>query len=122
MARTMMKVVNSANVYWKETVHTVVYIFIRVNIRVNYTKTPYELWNERPPTMKYFRNFGSKCYITRDEENLGKFYKRVDEGIFLGYATNNKAYLCYKKRLNNIVERTNLKVCEVRDYTTLDPI
>jgi len=63
-----------------------------VQVRANNTKTPYELWYGRIPTAKYFRVFGSKCYIRRDEENLGKFDARSDEGIFLGYSNKSKAY------------------------------
>ena len=37
--------------------------------------------------MKYFRVFGSKCYILNDRENPGKFDAKSDEGIFLGYST-----------------------------------
>lgn len=72
--------------------------------------------------MKYFRIFGSKFYIRRDENDLGKFVTRVDEAIFLGYVMNNKAYWCYNKRLKNIVESKNVKACEVWDYTTPKPI
>jgi hypothetical protein len=43
---------------------------------------------------------------------LEKFYTRSDEGIFLGYCTKSKAYQCYKKRLNKIVESTNVRVDE----------
>lgn len=52
MARTLLKDANLANVSWKEVVNIVVYLFNRVHIRKNHTKSPYELWNGRPPTMK----------------------------------------------------------------------
>lgn len=91
MARTMTKDATFANVYWKEVVHTIVYILNMVQIRVNHTKKPYEVWNGRPHTMKYFRIFGSKCYIRRDEEDLGKFDTREDEGMLMRYATNKKS-------------------------------
>ena len=42
--------------------------------------------------MKYFRVFGSKCYILNDQENLGKFDAKSDEGIFLGYFISSQAY------------------------------
>lgn len=51
-------------------------------MRVNHTKTPYEVWYGRSPTIKYFRIFGSKYYIRSNEEDLGKFYARSNEGIF----------------------------------------
>ena len=47
--------------------------------------------------MKYFRVFGSKCYILNDGENPGKFDAKSDEGIFLGYSTNSRAYRVYNK-------------------------
>jgi hypothetical protein len=43
-----------------------------------------EIWRGKKPTVKYFRVFGSKCYILRDRENLRKFDPKSDEGIFLG--------------------------------------
>lgn len=61
--------------------------------------------------MKYFRIFGSKCYIKRDED-LGRFDPRCDERIFLGYSSKSKAYKCYNTRLRKIVESANVKVDE----------
>jgi len=61
--------------------------------------------------VRYFRVFGRKCYIKRDED-LGKFDARSDEGIFLGYSTQSKAYRCYNKRLRKIIESTNMNVDE----------
>jgi len=49
--------------------------------------------------------FGSKCFIlNNDEEKLCKFDEKVDEGIFLSYATNSHAYMVYKKKVM-IVEK-----------------
>lgn len=46
------------------------------------------------------------------EVDLGKLDTREEEGIFMRYATNNKAYQCYNKTLNKIVESTNVNFCE----------
>ncbi|GLJ21382.1 hypothetical protein SUGI_0393600 [Cryptomeria japonica] len=61
--------------------------------------------------MKYFKAFGRKCYIKRDED-IENFDARSDEGIFLGYSINRKAFRCYNKRLKNIVESESVKVDE----------
>jgi hypothetical protein len=61
---------------------------------------------------KHFRIFRSKFYIKRDDENLGKFDSREDEGIFLGNSSRRKSYICYKKILQNIVESINVKIDE----------
>lgn len=39
MAKTMLKDANLPNVYGKEVVHTVVYVFNKVQIKVNHTDT-----------------------------------------------------------------------------------
>ena len=58
--------------------------------------------------MKYFHVFGSKCYILNDRENLGKFNAKSDEGIFLGYSTNSRAYKVYNKRTKTVMESINV--------------
>uniref|UniRef100_UPI0016465E74 hypothetical protein n=1 Tax=Cobetia crustatorum TaxID=553385 RepID=UPI0016465E74 len=73
-------------------------------------KTAYELWFEKKPTVKYFRVFGSKCYILRDREHLGKFDTKSDEGIFLGYSLNSRAYRVLNKRTGVIQESINVVI------------
>lgn len=68
------------------------------------------LWKN--PFCEIFQSIWRKCYIRKDEENLGKFDTRADEGIFLGYSTKSKPYKCYNKRLRGIVESTNVNVDE----------
>ena len=63
--------------------------------------------------MKYFRVFGSKCYILNDRENLGKFDAKSDEGIFLGYSTTNRAYRVFNKRTKTVMESINVKIDNV---------
>ena len=60
--------------------------------------------------MKYFRVFGSKCYILNDRENLEKFDAKNDEGIFLGYSTSSWAYRVYNKRTKTVMESINMKI------------
>ena len=61
-------------------------------------KTPYELWKYRKPNIGYFENFGCKCFVLNDRDNLSKFDAKSDEGIFLGYSSNSKAYRVFNKR------------------------
>jgi hypothetical protein len=64
--------------------------------------------------VKHFKVFGSKFYIKRDEYNLGKFDSRSDEGIFLGYSPNKKAYKFSNLRLHKIVESENVKIDDLK--------
>ena len=45
----------------------------RVYFRLGTKKTPYKLWKRRKPNVKYFRIFGSTCFILKDKENVEKF-------------------------------------------------
>ena len=101
--------------YWREVVNTTIHILNRGQLRINSNKTPYELWFGRAPSVNYFKDvFGSKGYIKRLDENLGKFDARSDEGIFLGYASTKNEYRCYNLRLHKIVESAYVKVDDIK--------
>jgi hypothetical protein len=112
MARSMMNEKNIGQTYSVEPIHTTVHVLNKSHLRPQSDKTPYELWFGRPASIKHFRVFGSKCYIKNNDENLEKYDDRADEGIFLGYATNNKGYRCYNKRLHNMVDYIDVKIDE----------
>jgi hypothetical protein len=92
MARLMMNERNIPQTYWVEAIHTAVHILNKAHLKPHNDKTPYELWFGRPASIKHFKVFGSTCYIKNNDENIGKYDDRDDEGIFLGYATNSKGY------------------------------
>ena len=73
-------------------------------------KTAYEIWNGKKLEMKYFRVFGSRCYILNDRENLGKFDAKSDEGIFLGYSTTSQAYRVFNMRIKTVMESINVEI------------
>ena len=83
--------------------NTTIYTINKVQIKADTNTTPYELWFGHAPSIKYFRIFGRKCYIKRDDD-IRKFDPRSDEGILLGYSLKRKEYICYNKRTNTIVE------------------
>ena len=113
-SRTMLNEAKLPNSYWREKIYTTVYIQNRGELRVNSDTTPYEIWFGRPTSVKYFRFFGSKCYIKRDDDNLGKFDSRTDEGIFLGYSSTKKAYRCYNLRSHKIIESASVIVDDTK--------
>jgi hypothetical protein len=106
----MLNTHNLPKNFWAEAVHTAVYTINRVYFRKGTKSTPYELWNERTPSVAHFHIFGSKCYILNDMNPRGKFDEKSDEGIFLGYSPNSKAYRVFNKRTNRIQESINVVV------------
>ena len=112
MARSMMNENNISQIYWVEAIHIYVHILNKFHLRPNNDKTPYELWFGRPASIKHFKLFGSKFYIKNNDEHLGKYDDMVDEGIFLGHASNNKGSTCYNKRLHKLVDSIDIKIDE----------
>jgi transposase InsO family protein len=108
MARVIIHSKNLAQHFWGEADNTACHIINRVYLRPETNKTPYEIWRGKKPTVKYFRTFGSRCYILRDRKNLGKFDLKTDEGIFLGYSTNSCAYRVFNKRTETMMESINV--------------
>ena len=72
--------------------------------------TPYEIWRGKKPNLKYFRRFGSICFILNDKKQRSKFDAKIDEGICLGYSLNSRAYRVYKKRTNVVMVFVNVVV------------
>jgi hypothetical protein len=114
MVRTMLNHSKVSIIFWKELVHNIVHILNKGLLLTNSDKPPYELWKSRPVKVNYFKVFGKKCYIKRNEENLGKFDSRIDEGIFIGYSSYSRSYICYNLRLDNIVMSENVKLDDER--------
>ena len=108
----MMQESNIPQTFQAEVVHTTVHILNKAHLRPNIDKTPYELWHGKPTSIKYFRVFGSRCFIKNNDKKLGKFDARADEGIFLGYASKSKGYKCYNKTLQKIVESIDVRFDE----------
>ena len=97
--------------YWTEPVSTIVYALNWVQVKKGTHSTPFELWYGYLPNVKYFKIFGSKCYILRDDRN-GMFDEKCDEWIFLGYSTRSKAYKCLNVNTNKVVESVNVNFDE----------
>ena len=97
--------------YWRKVVSTIVYNMNSVQVKKGTHSTPFQLWYGYPPNLKYFKIFGSKCYILKDDRS-GKFDAKSDEWIFLEYSTRSKAYKCLNTDTNKVVESTNVNFDE----------
>ena len=110
MARVMLHNKKLPKSFWGEAVNTAYHTLNRVYFRPNSKKTPYELWRGKKPVVKYFRIFGSDCYILRDRENLEKFNAKTDKRYFLGYSSTSRAYRVYNLRTKTIMESSNVVI------------
>ena len=112
--------------FWGEAVNTACHTLNRVYFRPDSKKTPYELWKGKKPIVKYFKIFGSDCYILHDRENLEKFDAKSDKGYFLGYYSNSRAYRVYNLRTKTVMESLNVlindEVCPKAHLESTTPV
>ena len=82
MARAMLHNKDVARNLWGEAVNTAYHTVNREYLRLGTKKTPYELWKGRKTNVKYFRIFGSTCFILKYKKNVGKFTPETKKEYF----------------------------------------
>ncbi|GKA73583.1 putative ribonuclease H-like domain-containing protein [Tanacetum coccineum] len=84
----------------------------RVLVVKPHNKTPYELFRGRIPALSFIRPFG--CHVTtlNTLDYLGKFDRKSDEGFFVGYSLNNKAFRVYNIRTRKVEENLHIRFLE----------
>ncbi|GKC51198.1 putative ribonuclease H-like domain-containing protein [Tanacetum coccineum] len=91
-ASTMLADSKLPTTFWAEAVNTTCYVQNRVLVIKPHNKTPYELFLGRKPALSFMRPFGCPVTILNTIDHLGKFDGKADEGFFVGYSTNSKAF------------------------------
>nr|GEY87931.1 hypothetical protein [Tanacetum cinerariifolium] len=112
-ARTMLIYAKASLFLWAEAVANVCYTQNHSIIRLHHGKTPYELLHNKPPDPSFLHVFGTLCYPTNDNENLGKLQPKVNIGIFNGYAPTKKAFRIYNQRTRRIIETIHVDFNEL---------
>ncbi|GJR65593.1 putative ribonuclease H-like domain-containing protein [Tanacetum coccineum] len=77
-----------------------------------HNKTPYELFLGRKPALSFTRPFGCLVTILNTLDHLGKFDGKANEGFFVGYSTNSKAYRVFNNRTKIVEENMHVKFSE----------
>nr|GEV93282.1 ribonuclease H-like domain-containing protein [Tanacetum cinerariifolium] len=84
-------------------VSTACYVQNHVLVVKPHNKTSYELFHGRIPTLSFMRPFRCHVTILNTIDHLGKFDNKVNEGFFVGYSLNSKAFRVFNSR-TRIVE------------------
>ncbi|GJX57450.1 putative ribonuclease H-like domain-containing protein [Tanacetum coccineum] len=111
-ARTMLADSKLPTTFWAEAVNIACYVQNRVLVIKLYNKTPYELFHGRTPTLEFMRPFGCPVTILNTKYHLGKFDGKADEGFFIGYSTNSKAFKVFNKRTRIVEENLHVQFSE----------
>ncbi|GJR68789.1 putative ribonuclease H-like domain-containing protein [Tanacetum coccineum] len=96
----------------KEAINTACYVQNRVLVVKPHNKTPYELFHGRTPTLSFMRPFGCLVTILNTIVHLDKFNGKADEGFFVGYSLNSKAFRVFNSRTRIVEENLHIRFSE----------
>ncbi|GJY82180.1 putative ribonuclease H-like domain-containing protein [Tanacetum coccineum] len=98
--------------FWAEAVNTACYVPNKVLVVKPQNKTPYELFHGRTPTLCFMRPFGCPVTILNTIDHLGKFDGKADEGVFVRYSLNSKAFRVFNSRSKIVEENLHIRFSE----------
>ncbi|GJS38641.1 putative ribonuclease H-like domain-containing protein [Tanacetum coccineum] len=110
--RTMLADSKLPTTFWAKAVNTACYVQNRVLVVKPHNKTPYELFRGRTPSLSFMRPFGCHATILNTLDYLGKFDGKSNEGFFVGYSMNSKAFRVYNIRTRKVEENMHIKFLE----------
>ncbi|GJV74607.1 ribonuclease H-like domain-containing protein [Tanacetum coccineum] len=111
-ARTMLADSKLPTTFWAEAVNTACYVQNMVLVTKPHNKTPYELFLGRKPALGFMRPFGCPVTILNTIDHLGKFDGKADEGFFIGYSINSKAFRVFNSRTRIVKENLHVQFSE----------
>ncbi|GKF59972.1 ribonuclease H-like domain-containing protein, partial [Tanacetum coccineum] len=112
VARTMLADSKLPTTFWDKAVNTACYVQNRVLVIKPHNKTSYKLFLGRKHALSFMKPFGCPITILNTLDHLEKFDGKADEGFFVGYSTNSKAYRVFNSRTKIVEENLHVKFSE----------
>nr|GEX62051.1 ribonuclease H-like domain-containing protein [Tanacetum cinerariifolium] len=112
VARTMLADSKLTTTFWAKAVNTACYVQNRVLVVKPHNKTPYDVFHGRTPTLSFMGPFGCLVTILNIIDHLGKFNSKVDEGFYVGYSLNIKAFRVFNSRTRIVEENLHTSFSE----------
>ncbi|GJZ38376.1 putative ribonuclease H-like domain-containing protein, partial [Tanacetum coccineum] len=111
-ARTMLADSKLPTTFWAEVVNTACYVQNRVLDIKPHNKTHYELFLGKKHALNFMRPFGCPVIILNTLDHLGKFDGKSDDGFFVGYSINSKAFRVFNTRTRFVEENLHINFLE----------
>nr|GEW56746.1 hypothetical protein [Tanacetum cinerariifolium] len=92
----------------QQNVNTGCYVQNRVLVIKPHNKTPYQLFLGRKCALSFMRPFGCPVTILNTLDHLGKFDGKSDDGFFVGYSINSKAFRVFNTRTRFVEENLHI--------------
>ncbi|GKE62025.1 ribonuclease H-like domain-containing protein, partial [Tanacetum coccineum] len=111
-AKTMLADSKLPTTFWTEAVNTACYVQNRVLVVKPHNKTSYELFHGRTLNLSFMRPFRCLVTILNTIYHLGKFHGKADEGFFVGYSLNSKAFRVFNSKTMIVEENLYIRFSE----------
>ncbi|GJT58468.1 putative ribonuclease H-like domain-containing protein [Tanacetum coccineum] len=111
-ARTMLADSKLPTTFWVEAVNIACYVQNKVLVVKPHNKTPYEHFRGRTPALSLMRLFRCHVTILNTLDYFGKFDEKSDEGFFVRYSLNSKAFRVYNIRTTKVEENLHIRFLE----------
>ncbi|GJR62049.1 retrovirus-related pol polyprotein from transposon TNT 1-94 [Tanacetum coccineum] len=98
--------------FWGKAVNTACYTQNISIIVKRHGKTVYDVFRGRSHDISYFLVFGCPVHIHNHRDHLGKFDEKADDGFFLGYSPEAKAFKVFNIRRQEMEETYHVTFSE----------
>nr|GEX03337.1 retrovirus-related Pol polyprotein from transposon TNT 1-94 [Tanacetum cinerariifolium] len=92
-----------------EAANTACHVQNRVLAVKPHNKTPHEIFHGRTLALSFMRPFECPVTILNTKDHLGKFDGKADEGFFVGYFVNSKAFTIFNNRTRTVEENLHIR-------------
>ncbi|GJY21272.1 putative ribonuclease H-like domain-containing protein [Tanacetum coccineum] len=111
-ARTMLADSKLPTTFLAKAINIACYVQNMVLVTKPHNTTPYELFLGRKPALGFMKPFGCHVTILNSIDHLGKFDGKADEGFFIGYSINSKAFRVFNSRTRIVKENLHVQFSE----------
>ena len=111
-ARAMLFHAKLPLTFWAEAVNCASYLRNRSPTSALSGRTPYELWNDRIPSLSNIRVFGCVSYVHVPNELRKKLDPKARKCIFVGYPEGMKGYKLFDLQSKRFIRSPSVHFCE----------
>lgn len=102
--------------FWAEIAETAVYLIKRSPATaLPGSKTPYEAWSQKKPSVGHFRTIGCDAYAHVAKQHRKKLDSNTRKCKLLGYWDNSKAYRLWDPNARRVIKCRDVKFNEKQD-------
>ncbi|KAL6342405.1 hypothetical protein AAG906_009078 [Vitis piasezkii] len=106
---------------WGEAIKTVIYILNRVPSKT-VTKTPYELWTSKKPSIRHLHVWGCPTKARPYKPNEKKLDSRTVSCYFVGHSERSRGFKIYDPSTRSLFETGNAKFIEDVELSGREPL